>query len=322
MELNLNLKIGSNMDIDHGDSTLRLFDESPPRSQADHRDSQGEVGESTVLLAEKVKRVTAENKRLTEMLAVAFEKYNALKTQMVDYMSNTNDNTGKRKSPEVNNSNNNNDKTSSSDEEDDSSVKKHKGETVSTVTNISKTYVKTEASDTSLIVKDGYQWRKYGQKVTRDNPCPRAYFRCSFAPRCPVKKKVQRSLEDQSILAATYEGEHNHPPPSLPQDSTSGAAAITHQSTGTTVTLDLTKPEPVTNLSAATYTTIVESSSNKAPELEFQKLIVEQMVCSLTKDPSFTAALATAISASFMQQQQESKAKLRRIRKKEEDFNG
>ncbi|XP_052724569.1 WRKY transcription factor 18-like [Vigna angularis] len=39
---------------------------------------------------------------------------------------------------------------------------------------ISSVYVRTKASETTLIVKDGYQWRKYGQKVTRDNPCPRA----------------------------------------------------------------------------------------------------------------------------------------------------
>ncbi|KAH6778000.1 WRKY DNA-binding protein 40 [Perilla frutescens var. hirtella] len=62
--------------------------------------------------------------------------------------------------------------------------------------------------------KHPIQALKYGQKVTRDNPSPRAYFKCSFAPTCPVKKKVQRSIEDQSIVVATYEGKHNHPHPS------------------------------------------------------------------------------------------------------------
>uniref|UniRef100_I1L9Z3 WRKY domain-containing protein n=1 Tax=Glycine max TaxID=3847 RepID=I1L9Z3_SOYBN len=37
-------------------------------------------------------------------------------------------------------------------------------------------------------VRDRYQWRKYGKKVTRDNPSPRAYFKCSYAPSCPVNK--------------------------------------------------------------------------------------------------------------------------------------
>ncbi|XP_059642653.1 probable WRKY transcription factor 40 [Cornus florida] len=302
--------------LDLNINPLRFLDEAPNMELQSNSIELGRglsVKKEAGALVEELNRVSAENKKLTEMLTVMCENYNALRGQLMDYMS-KNEPTVSRKRKAEGTTNNNNDNTinngtttgnSESSSSDEDSCKKPREEHVKA--KISRNYVRTEASDTSLIVKDGYQWRKYGQKVTRDNPSPRAYFKCSFAPSCPVKKKVQRSVEDQSILVATYEGEHNHPHPSS-MEATSGSnhcmtlgsvpCSASLNSSGPTITLDLTKPKPNSE---------AKNTSQRVDSPEFQRFLAEQMASSLSKDPSFKAALVAAISGKILQHNQTEK---------------
>lgn len=322
-------------------NTLHLLDESPVREDVKKEVQisriSPEVGSSPQFdhyspslkneagaLMEELNRVNAENKQLSEMLTAVCDKYNALRTQLMDYTS-TNSNTAAASAPLAANSTKKRkadhsnyigaaaaaaagaEISSSSDEEE--SCKKPKEESVKT--KIYRTHVRTDSSDTTLIVKDGYQWRKYGQKVTRDNPSPRAYFKCSFAPACPVKKKVQRSIDDQSVLVATYEGEHNHPPPPSQQEVTAAASGggsnhavvMSSVATATTPPITLLDHDQLLNnnniITKKPNPNIANISQKIHDSPEFHKLLVEQMASSLTKDPNFTSALAAAISGRF-----------------------
>ncbi|KAE8689515.1 metal transporter Nramp6-like [Hibiscus syriacus] len=330
------------------------------------------VKEETGSLVDELNRVSEGNKKLTHMLTAMCESYNALQSQLVDLMGKNKPEkfelspTKKRKSESSNDDDDNKNSIIGNSESstDEESYKKPREEIIKA--KVSRAYVRTDASDTSLVVKDGYQWRKYGQKVNRDNPSPRAYFKCSFAPSCPVKKRykealmtsvlllqhmkvsiitfphlkwkqhqVQRSVDDQCVVVATYEGEHNHLPPSQ-MEATSGSSSCVQRSvddqcvvvatyegehnhlppsqmeatSGSSSCVGLSSVHagsaPVKSAGPTITLDLTKSKScdeearnHSKPKMnspEIKQYLVEHMASSLTKDPNFTAALAAAIS--------------------------
>ncbi|XP_051119449.1 probable WRKY transcription factor 40 [Andrographis paniculata] len=260
------------------------------------------------VLIEKLKRVNDENKYLTYLITNMCESYTHLRNLLVHHPTKNGAVASpncKRKAEHVTNAKGPKNGPSDCSSIDEDPPKKLRGDYIK-ATKIASVSVRIEASDTNYVIKDGYQWRKYGQKVTRDNPYPRAYFKCLFAPSCPVKKKVQRSIEDKSIVIATYEGEHNHPSPAnsetgnkSTQSSTPRVVSCSNFVSSSRPKTTVNKPKPNPKASRKEER---RGSTWKMDMPELQKYFVEHMATALAKDPGFKATLAAAVSGNFLEQ--------------------
>ncbi|XP_057510954.1 probable WRKY transcription factor 40 [Actinidia eriantha] len=274
------------------------IDETRRREYQSNRiGSQGKVPgkkEGSVLMQELNQRRT-ENKKLTEMLFFLSENYNSLQGQLMDFKLEDDQSKLKKRKAEGENCgvlgiNGNSESSSCSDGGSWKMPREIK-------TNVSRVHVKTDPSDTSLIVKDGYRWRKYGQKVTRDNPSPRAYYKCSVAPTCPAKKKVQRSVEDPWVVVAIYEGEHHHHHPCQADRLPLGLNQGVISSPKSTIS---SSPSPILDSMQPGLCIDARRPNLGIDVPAFQELLVKKMANSLTRNHSFTTALAAAISTRIL----------------------
>ncbi|XP_009421082.2 probable WRKY transcription factor 4 [Musa acuminata AAA Group] len=119
---------------------------------------------------------------------------------------------------------------------------------------------------------DGYNWRKYGQKMVKGSEYPRSYYKCSHS-NCPVKKKVEHSLDGQ-ITEIIYKGQHNHKRPVLNKRSKedgifhSGSNEIT-ESVNNPTTSESASHGHLGNLRRSSGMTVATSSSKRDRESDY-----------------------------------------------------
>ncbi|KAL5222815.1 hypothetical protein ABZP36_027528 [Zizania latifolia] len=94
-------------------------------------------------------------------------------------------------------------------------MEKYRREEVTAIRKGRKDQVVTRTEITPSPHKDGYQWRKYGEKIIQNSNFSRRlvrkYFKCAFSRdrRCAAKKQVQRQdVGEPPVYLVTYLNEH------------------------------------------------------------------------------------------------------------------
>lgn len=110
---------------------------------------------------------------------------------------------------------------------------------------------------------------------------------------------MQKSVEDPTILVATYEGEHNH---GHQKGEMSLVSRQSDQESPVMCVPPISSPTPIIQSTSPTVTLDLVEENINVQKSSIQQFLVQQMATSLTRDPNFTAALATAISGRILDQ--------------------
>nr|QIN97340.1 WRKY3 transcription factor [Isatis tinctoria] len=117
--------------------------------------------------------------------------------------------------------------------------------------------------------RDGYNWRKYGQKQVKSPKGSRSYYRCTYSDCCA--KKIECSNDSGNVIEIVNKGLHSHEPPrknSFSPREIRAASVIPPVSEDNTVEKDLAlvpcDPAPSTSTRENTCQslTIVERKKN------------------------------------------------------------
>lgn len=104
--------------------------------------------------------------------------------------------------------------------------------------------------------RDGYHWRKYGQKQVKSPKGSRSYYRCTYSDCCA--KKIECSNDSGNVIEIVNKGSHSHEPlrnnSFSPRETRAAAPVISP------VTEDSTGVRSCSALSASTKENICESS--------------------------------------------------------------